>query len=83
MVKRKNKLLKIKSNIYSEILKPIVSGLISNAALILVYGVLLNVCLWSLIDYSFSIIRSIGLGILGFFILVEFPESLRNAQIKQ
>jgi len=83
MVKRKNKLLKIKSNIYSEILKPIVSGLISNAALILVYGVLLNVCLWSLIDYSFSIIRSIGLGILGFFILVEFPESLRNAHIKQ
>ena len=83
MVKRKNKLLKIKSNIYSEILKPIVSGLISNAALILVYGVLLNVCLWSLIDYSFSIIRSIGLGILGFFILVEFPESVRNAYIKQ
>jgi len=83
MVKRKNKLLKIKSNIYSEILKPIVSGLISNAALILVYGVLLNVCLWSLMDYSFSIIRSIGLGILGFFILVEFPESLRNAHIKQ
>jgi hypothetical protein len=83
MVKKNNNLLKIKSSWFSEILKPVISGLISNAVLIFVYGILLNISLWSLMDYSFSIVRCIGLGILGFFVLVELPESFRKIYIKQ